>query len=257
MRVRCLLLPRNGQEQYFASRLRRQPRSILPGERGGGMNHFQAAIFDLDGTLLDSMGVWEKIDVEFLAKRGFTVPPDYLDAICARTFYEVARYTIARFALSETPEDLMEEWRQMALCEYSCKIRLKPYVKEYLSLLHTRGIKLGTATTLSPQLSGPCLENNGIAHFFDAQATTDQAGSGKDKPDVYLLAARQLGFPPEACIVFEDLPQGILSAKQAGMTAIGVLEYTLKDQQTRMRGIADGFICDFREAPIPPAIGSR
>jgi len=216
------------------------------------MQRFKAAIFDLDGTLLDSMGVWEKIDVEFLAKRGFAVPPDYLDAICARTFYEVARYTIARFALDETPEALMEEWRQMALCAYSRKVRLKPYVKAYLSLLHTRGVKLGTATTLSDPLSGPCLENNGIAHYFDTQTTTDETGSGKDKPDVYLLAAERLGVPPESCIVFEDLPQGILSAKQAGMTAIGVFERAVKDQQAQMQGIADGFIRDFREAPVPP-----
>ena len=76
---------------------------------------FQAAIFDLDGTLLNSMDIWEKIDIEFLAKRGFTAPPNYVTEICARSFEEAAEYTIELFGLTDSVEDIIKEWNCMAL----------------------------------------------------------------------------------------------------------------------------------------------
>ena len=77
-------------------------------------NHGKAAIFDLDGTLLDSMGVWDQVDIDFLAKRGIEVPADYMGKVAAMQFRQIAEYTIARFGLPDTPEALMQEWDDMA-----------------------------------------------------------------------------------------------------------------------------------------------
>lgn len=115
-----------------------------------------AVIFDLDGTLINSMGVWAKIDVDFLKKRGFDVPLDYADEVSARSFYEVAQYTIERFALPETADELMREWNDMAAYAYSHSVFLKPHAKEYLALLKAKNFRLGIATSLTSVLYHRC-----------------------------------------------------------------------------------------------------
>ena len=92
----------------------------------------QSAIFDMDGTLLDSMWVWRQIDVDFLGRRGFEVPLDYLEMITPMGYYRAAEYTIERFRLNEQPEDLVQEWHDMAAEAYEKKVELKPHAKEYL-----------------------------------------------------------------------------------------------------------------------------
>lgn len=211
----------------------------------------KAYIFDLDGTLLDSMGVWEQIDVDFLTKRGFAVPPDYINAICSRSFREAAAYTIQRFGLPDSVDDLLREWNGMAVHAYGHTVPLKPYAREYLAALKRRGVKLGIATSLPAVLYEPALRNHGIAGLFDAICSTDEVEHGKTRPDVFLLAARKLRVAPEECVVFEDIPQAIRSAKQAGMMVYGVYDKSSKEQWPLIRQTADGALYDFRSAPLP------
>ena len=100
---------------------------------------FRGAIFDLDGTLLDSMGMWDDIDVAFLSRRGLTVPDDYVQAIVPLSFRETAVYTIDRFGLTETPEAVMEEWMRMAEEAYAFRVEPKPYAAELLRRWKARG----------------------------------------------------------------------------------------------------------------------
>jgi len=95
---------------------------------------FNGAIFGLDGTVLDSMDVWERIDIAFLEKRGFTVPEDYVVKICSMSFAEAAVYTADLFSLTEKPEDIINEWNNMAIDEYSHRVGMKPFVLDYLTL---------------------------------------------------------------------------------------------------------------------------
>ena len=211
----------------------------------------KAYIFDLDGTLLDSMDIWQQIDVDFLSKRGLVVPPDYIAIICAYSFPEAARYTIEHFGLPDSAEDLMREWNDMAAHAYGHTVPLKPYVREYLAALKGRGAKLAVATGLPAALYEPVLKNNGIMEFFDVVCSTDEVEHGKTRPDVFLLAAQRLGVLPENCIVFEDLLQAMVSAKQAGMTVYGVYDESAADQWEQIRRTAHGVISDFRAAPLP------
>jgi HAD superfamily hydrolase (TIGR01509 family) len=215
-------------------------------------HHFSAAIFDLDGTLIDSLNVWTEVDGEFLAKRGFSLQPDYTAAVSAMCFREAAEYTIRRYGFSDTPEELIAEWTRMVKDEYAHRIPLKPHAREYLDSLRKRGIRLGVATALAPELYGPVLKNNGIFGYFEAFASVGEVTRGKGFPDVYLLVAERLDSDPADCVVFEDVLPGIRGAKAAGMAAIGVYDAHSCVDEKAFRSEADLYITGFdRLLPKP------
>lgn len=211
------------------------------------MQQFNAAIFDLDGTLIDSMGVWGKVDELFLAKRGVALTPDYSAAVGAMSFQEAAEYTIRRFGFSDTTEELIREWTEMVEQEYAHNIPLKPHAREYLDSLRAEGIKLGVATALAEELYVPVLKNNGVLDYFEGFASVCEAARGKGFPDVYLLAAERLGTPPQECVVFEDVLPGIRGGKAAGMQAVGVYDAHSVPDEEKIRSLADHYITDFSE----------
>lgn len=211
----------------------------------------KAFIFDLDGTLLDSMGVWEQIDRDFLRKRNIPIPSDYIDTVCSLSFQEAARYTIARFGLPDTEADLLREWNDMAVFAYGHTVKLKPYARQYLKKLKAAGVSLGVATSLPPELYFPVLHNQTIFDFFDVICSTDEVTHGKTKPDIFYHTAEKLNIPPSHCIVFEDVLQAIQSAKTAGMTVYGVYDPSSADHWEEIKKIADGVLYDFKDALLP------
>lgn len=213
--------------------------------------NFEAAIFDLDGTLLNSMDVWEQIDISFLQKRGLSVPPGYVTEICARSFEEAAQYTVELFGLSDSVETIIKEWNAMARYEYAHNVKLVPYAHDYLRLLKSKGIKLAVATGLPQQLYVPCLANNSVLELFDVVCSTDDVIHGKEYPDVFELAAKRLKVAPGRCIVFEDVLPAIKSAKQAGMIACAMYEKYSKHHREEMEEIADYYLFNFKNAPVP------
>ncbi len=211
------------------------------------MADFKAAIFDLDGTLLESMDVWHQIDVDFLAKRGLDVPSEYVAKITSMSFKQTAEYTIEYFGLNETVEQITREWFEMAIDRYSNQVRLKPNAKQYLKSLKQRGIKLGTATSLPEVLATPALKNNGIYRLFDAFTSTDEVSRGKNYPDIYLMAAQKLNVSPQHCVVFEDILPGVKSALAAGMRVYGVYDRSSKSYQEEIKSLAEVYIRNFAE----------
>ena len=198
---------------------------------------FDAAIFDLDGTLLDSLNVWKNIDREFFAARGMEVPADYGKALGGMSYRESAEYTIRRFHLTETSQELVDIWQDMARQAYAEKINLMPGAREYLLRLKLRGVRLAAATALPESLYLPCLKHLGVADLFDALCSTeDTGGRGKSDGEVFRLAAARLGVPAARCRVFEDMFEGVRGAKAAGMQATYL---TNGKPDGRARAIAD------------------
>jgi HAD superfamily hydrolase (TIGR01509 family) len=211
------------------------------------LGNYTAAIFDLDGTLLDSLNVWEQVDIDFLKKRGLPLARDYTEAVSAMSFEEAARYTIERFGLKETEEELMREWNEMVAHEYAHRIKLKPGARECLQFLQKQNFKLGVATALPKELYVPALQNNGILDDFHVFASVTETKRGKGFPDIYLLCARRLGIPPEKCLVFEDVLPGLQGAKAAGMGAIGVFDKCSNLSEQDALSVADGYIQSLAE----------
>jgi HAD superfamily hydrolase (TIGR01509 family) len=214
------------------------------------MREYDAAIFDLDGTLIDSMSVWDRVDEAFLGRRGIPVTEDYTAAVSAMCFSEAAQYTISRYGFPDTPEELIAEWNGMVLREYAENIALKPHARELLDRLRGQGVRLGVATALPEELYGPVLRRNEVFDRFSAFASVCEAAHGKGFPDVYLLTAQRLGVRPERCVVFEDVLPGIRGAKAAGMTAYGVYDFRAAADEPAMRALADGYLLDLSDFQV-------
>jgi len=210
----------------------------------------KAYIFDLDGTLLDSMGVWLDIDIEFLKKRGLAVPDNYFDKISAMGFSQIAAYTIERFGLTDTVDGLLQEWNDMAAYAYGHTVPMKPHAKEYLLAIKERGAKLAIATSTIPELCEIALRNHGIYDWFSAICNSNEVGCGKSRPDVFLLSAQKLGVDPRDCIVFEDILDAVKSAKSVGMTVCGVYDRASESNWDAIKDMADYAILDFRDALV-------
>ncbi|NSW89712.1 MAG: HAD family phosphatase [Firmicutes bacterium] len=193
------------------------------------------------------MRVWDKIDFDFLEKRGIAVPDDLSTEIKNMTFKETALYFKERFKIPDPVEDIMDEWNDMAFYEYAHNIRLKAGVEKFLSLLKYKGIKIGLATTNCNKLLEAVLKNNEIRHYFDAISTADEVGKGKDQPDIYLLTAKKLGLKPEECVVFEDILPAVMGAKAAGMKVIGVYDECSQHEEEEIKKQADGYIISFEQ----------
>ncbi|MDR0656904.1 MAG: HAD family phosphatase [Treponema sp.] len=211
----------------------------------------EALIFDLDGTLIDSMGVWKKIDEDFLLKRNIPIPGGYKDAVAALSFVEAARYTKDYFSLNDSIDAIISEWMDMARHEYANTIPLKPGAAEFLEALRKRGIKLGIATGSSELLYEAVLSRHNIRDYFQAICSTDGGSRGKSFPDVFLRAAGILSAKPEACLVFEDIPEAAQAAGAAGMKLVGVLDRFSCDRWKELEELSIAVIKDYREISIP------
>lgn len=200
---------------------------------------FKGHIFDLDGTLTRSNHVWSKIDEEFLGKRGIKVPEDYFKQVSAMNFEQAAVYTNDRFSLGENIQDIMKEWFDMAVYEYTNVIELCGNAGEYVRKLKEQGRKIALATASTEELYKPVLKRNGILDQFDCFVSTEKVKRGKGFPDVYELAAEKLGLEVKACVVYEDIVEGIKGAKAGGFFAVACLNDHYSHDWDEMREIAD------------------
>lgn len=203
-----------------------------------------AALFDLDGTVFDSVELWHEIDDIFLAKRGRTPDDEYKRSIAVLGFTKTAYFTIDYYGLDDTPEQLMREWTELAADAYANTVPLFDGAKEYLEECRAAGVKVAAVTSLRGEFARSCLQNNGALHCFTHIFTADEVGLSKNSPEIYLHAARVLGVDPALCVVFDDVPEPLRSAKDAGMTAVAV-----RGKMMTAESVADLAVDSLKDAP--------
>ena len=211
------------------------------------IKNFKGAIFDLDGTLFDSMGIWKDVDLAFFERRNIVMPDDYQECINDMHFKTMAIYTKERFNLHDDINDIMDEWCELCFDEYENKIGLKEGVTEYLNYLQENGIKIAFATANTTELSEICLKANNIFDLFHTGAYLHETTSDKGQPDVYLLACERLGLSPADCIVFEDILPGVKGAKKGNFTVCGVYDSFSEKDTEEIKKVADYYINSFKE----------
>ena len=207
----------------------------------------KGAIFDLDGTLLDSMGVWDKISRDFLTGRGIAAPDDIGAAVKNMSFTESAAYYIQRFLLPDSREQLIAIWNEMAFREYAERIELKAGAASFVRQLRQRGICLGVASATDRALTEAVLKRHGILDWFQAIVTVAYTGKGKNSPDFFRAAAQRIGVAPQECAVFEDCLHAVQGAKLAGMRVWGVYDPFSAHERQEIERFADGYIESFAE----------
>ena len=213
------------------------------------INNIKAAIFDLDGTLIDSMGVWVQIDIDYIKEIGHAnIDLKKLkEEINHLSYRGTAEYFKNRFNLEFSVDEICARWHEMAYEKYSKDIKLKEGVFEFLTELRNSGVKIGLATSNSVELAKASLEFNGIADLFDSITITGEVSRGKNFPDVYLLSAQRLGVEPKDIIVFEDIPVAVEGAKKGNFKVIGVYDEYSAHHEVEMIDKSDRFIKSYTE----------
>lgn len=209
------------------------------------MKDVRAVIFDLDGSLVDSMWLWRAIDIEYLGRFGIGLPDDLQNSIEGMSFHETAVYFKNVFALPDSLEQIKADWNRMAWDKYAREVPLKPGADGFLSACKAEGIKLGIATSNSRELVENIAQAQGLRAYFDCILTGCDVGRGKPAPDIYLETARRLEVEPGQCLVFEDVPAGIQAGKNAGMRVCAVEDAYSRPQREAKRALADFYIEDF------------
>lgn len=215
------------------------------------LQNIKAVIFDLDGSLVDSMWIWKDIDKEYLGRFGIELPKKLQAEIEGMSFSETAVYFKERFLIPDSLEQMKKDWNQMAWDKYMHEVMLKPGADRLLKYCINKGIKLGIATSNSRPLVEAVAQARGFGKDFDCIMTACEVEKGKPAPDIYLAVASKLGIHPSQCLVFEDITAGIMAGKNAGMRVCAVEDdYSLYQTQEK-KELADYYIRDYHEIALP------
>ena len=202
--------------------------------------------FDLDGTLIDSNGVWKEVDREFLARRGLPYTHAYYEGVAHTILPLAAEFTKAFCHLEESCEDIIAEWMEMARDAYA-HVTVKPGVRAYLKQCRAEGRRMAVVTSSVPEHCHTALEKLDLEKYFDNITFAQQLGLEKKKPEVWLEAAKQNGVRPEDCTIFDDSLAACRGARAAKMRVVGVYDTFFAQDEWEMRGFCDVYIKSFEE----------
>ena len=206
----------------------------------------KGAIFDLDGTLLDSMFIWDTIGEEYLRSLGKEPHENLKETFMTLTLEEAAVYYREHYGVTLSVKEIVDGVNAMVEQTYRTKVTLKPGIAEYLAWLKENGVRMCVATVTDRYLVEETLERLGVRHYFSEIFTCAEVGFGKDKPVIYQKALEHLETEKRDTYVFEDMLFALNTAKTDGFPTVGVYDRH-EVHQDELKELADYYVLDFTD----------
>lgn len=204
-------------------------------------------IFDFDGTLVDSMWVWDNLLIDFLRRYNYETPQNLLEEVAYMSMEQSSAHVCSLYNLPLTPQQIYREWNDMIYDGYAHEIELKPGVKKYLKLLKSKGKKLAIATANTKPLTEVCLANNGVLGLFDVFTYADDVGTGKSDPKIYIETLKRMNMNAEETVLFEDILKALETAKSIGLDVVIAEDGAAAADKDTLKASADLYIESFDE----------
>ncbi len=211
------------------------------------MIDFKGAIFDLDGTLFDSMPMWEGVASDYLISQGMKPNDDVREAVRAMSIQQVCEHFCAEYGIHLSQEEIVSGINRLVEDFYINRVRLKDGVIVMLERLKKRGVKMCLATATDRYLVEAGLRRTGIGDYFSRIFTCTECGAGKDCPDIFFEALDHLGTDIKATAIFEDALYAVRTAKAAGFIVFALYDKTAHHQQAEIKNLADCYFKSFAE----------
>jgi len=204
-------------------------------------------IFDMDGTLIDSNGIWKDVDTAFLAKRGLSYTKEFYEGVAHTIFPLAAKFTKEFCRLPESEEAIMAEWMDMAGDLYGTSVPVKPGVRAYLDKLRAAGERLIVVTSAVPVHCRTALTHLGLMPYFERIIFAHDLQLEKKDPQLWRLTAEMMGVASADCTLYDDSVEACRGAKAAGMHAVGVYDPYFAGTEPEMQAVCDRYIRSFEE----------
>ncbi len=204
-------------------------------------------LFDLDGTILDSLKIWNDIDLLFFKNHNLIMGEDYHIAIAPLTLEETATYTKNTYKLDIDEEQIMKEWSDLAIKEYAENVNLKKGVKEFLDYLKNKNVHLAIATSCNEEMFKPCLERYGIVSYFEHFYTSQNLKINKSNTNFFKEILNEYKIEPDQILFFEDSLASMKCAKSLGFNVVAVMDKKWKKQKEEIIASSDDQIEDFSQ----------
>lgn len=211
------------------------------------MKKYKYAIFDMDGTLIDSMPVWENLGREYLNEKGVKVPENLNEIINAMSLTESANYFRKEFGIKDSVKKIISDINKLIENKYRYEIPLKLYAKEFLSSLKRDNVTMCVATATPIELAQAALKRLNVLEYFYCIVCCDEVGIGKTKPDVYYLAINKMGAGIDNTIIYEDADYAMKTAKSAGFYTVGVHDEATGKTKEEMKLLCNRYIDSFED----------
>lgn len=228
---------------YTSYRIKRySPKTVFLNNK-----RIDAVIFDMDGTLIDSTGLWHEIDKKFFAKRNMELPSDYAKHIVHLGLAQAAKFTKEQYHIEESEQEIMDEWHQMSIDMYRNDVELKEGAIEILEFFKKRNIPMAIATANDDTLYLPCIERLDIGKYFSYIADVNSIKEGKQSAKIYEYLANKMSAKKENVLVIEDMPTCIKTAHESGFITVAVYDNASKNYEQEKIENSDLYIKGLNE----------
>lgn len=212
--------------------------------------NIKGAIFDMDGTLLESMHIWETVGSDYLKNCSIEPEMNLRDQIKTMTLKQCAEYFQNRYRLNKTIEDIMAGVNGTIADFYAQEVRLKPGAMQLLQHLNQQGVPMCIATATDRLLVESALKTTNIQHFFTEILTCTEVGEGKESPVIFERALEVMGLDKSEVVLFEDALHAIQTAKNAGFTVVAVSDKSAELDKQEIMQIADYYYDTLEQVDI-------